>query len=150
MICKEVWIKMNGQLYIGIDLGTSAVKMLLVDEKGAILNSVSKEYPLIFPAPGWCEQEPKEWWRACTEGIHELLNGFDAAKVAGIGCGGQMHGLVVLDKDDNVIRKDHFGIHRQYRLCRLHRAQAAVDAGERARKLCPHRQDHAAQGLYQL
>ena len=95
---------MNGQLYIGIDLGTSAVKMLLVDEKGAILNSVSKEYPLIFPAPGWCEQEPKEWWRACTEGIHELLNGFDAAKVAGIGCGGQMHGLVVLDKDDNVIR----------------------------------------------
>ena len=95
---------MDGKLYIGIDLGTSAVKMLLVDGAGKILNSVSKEYPLIFPAPGWCEQEPGEWWRACTEGIHELLSGFDASQVAGIGCGGQMHGLVVLDKDGRVIR----------------------------------------------
>ena len=92
------------KLYIGVDLGTSAVKLLLVDGQGAILNTVSKEYPLIFPAPGWCEQEPTEWWRACTEGIRELLSGFDAARVAGIGCGGQMHGLVVLDKDDKVIR----------------------------------------------
>ena len=95
---------MNGKLYIGIDLGTSAVKLLLVDGDGAIKNAVSKEYPLIFPQPGWCEQEPGAWWRACTEGMHELLNGFDARQVAGIGCGGQMHGLVVLDKDDQVIR----------------------------------------------
>ncbi len=95
---------MHNSLYIGVDLGTSAVKLLLVDGQGAILNSVSKEYPLIFPAPGWCEQEPAEWWRACTEGIHELLQGFDAGLVAGIGCGGQMHGLVVLDDKDCVIR----------------------------------------------
>ena len=95
---------MNNKLYIGVDLGTSAVKLLLVDGAGAIRNSVSKEYPLIFPNPGWCEQEPGEWWRACTEGIRELLSGFDANLVAGIGCGGQMHGLVVLDKDDRVIR----------------------------------------------
>ncbi|MBR3503239.1 MAG: xylulokinase [Clostridia bacterium] len=90
--------------YIGVDLGTSAVKLLLVDGAGAILNSVTKEYPLIFPQPGWCEQEPAEWWRACTEGIGELLKGFDASKVVGIGCGGQMHGLVVLDDEDAVIR----------------------------------------------
>ena len=90
--------------YIGVDLGTSAVKLLLVDGQGAILNSVSKEYPLIFPQPGWCEQEPAEWWRACTEGIQELLRGVDASRVAGIGCGGQMHGLVVLDDKDQVIR----------------------------------------------
>ncbi|MBQ6546328.1 MAG: xylulokinase, partial [Lachnospiraceae bacterium] len=90
--------------YIGIDLGTSAVKLLLADEKGAIVNSVTKEYPLIFPHPGWSEQDPAEWWKAVTEGIGELLSGFDASKVAGIGAGGQMHGLVVLDRDDAVIR----------------------------------------------
>ena len=90
--------------YIGIDLGTSSVKLLLVDEKGTIQNSVTKEYPLLFPQPGWSEQEPTEWWKACTTGVKELLNGFDAKQVAGIGCGGQMHGLVILDKDDAVIR----------------------------------------------
>ena len=90
--------------YIGIDLGTSAVKLLLVDEQGKIHNEVTKEYPLEFPQPGWSQQNPEDWWNAVTEGIPELLAGFDAAQVAGIGCGGQMHGLVVLDKDDNVIR----------------------------------------------
>ena len=92
------------KLYIGIDLGTSATKLLLVDETGAILNEVTKEYDLYFPHPGWSEQNPADWWKACTEGIPELLQGFDAAQVAGIGAGGQMHGLVALDKDDNVIR----------------------------------------------
>ena len=90
--------------YIGIDLGTSAVKLLLADGKGAILNSVTKDYPLLFPQPGWSEQEPAEWWRAVRAGIPELLAGFDAALVAGIGCGGQMHGLVTLDASDAVIR----------------------------------------------
>ena len=90
--------------YIGIDLGTSAVKLLLVDESGAILNSLSKEYPLLLPAPGWSEQDPDEWWAAVRTGIPELLEGFDASQVAGIGCGGQMHGLVILDADDNIIR----------------------------------------------
>ena len=90
--------------YIGIDLGTSAVKLLLADGKGAILNSVTKDYPLLFPQPGWSEQEPAEWWRAVRAGIPELLAGFDAALVAGIGCGGQMHGLVTLDASDTVIR----------------------------------------------
>ncbi len=91
-------------LFIGVDLGTSAVKLLLVDDKGAILNTVTKEYPLCFPCPGWSEQRCEDWWNACLVGIPELLNGFDASKVAGIGAGGQMHGLVALDKDDNVIR----------------------------------------------
>jgi xylulokinase len=91
-------------LFIGIDLGTSSTKLLLSDEKGNILNTVSKDYPLIFPHPGWSEQDPELWWKACTDGIPELLKGFDASKVAGIGSGGQMHGLVALDADDNVIR----------------------------------------------
>ena len=92
------------KLYIGIDLGTSAVKLLLMDAAGEIRNVVSKEYPLEFPQPGWSQQNPEDWRKAVLEGIPELLTGFDGADVAGIGCGGQMHGLVVLDADDNVIR----------------------------------------------
>lgn len=91
-------------LYIGIDLGTSAVKLLLMDEKGSIKNNVSRDYPLEFPKPGWSQQDPADWLGAVMEGVPELLKGFDASQVAGIGAGGQMHGLVVLDKDDNVIR----------------------------------------------
>lgn len=91
-------------MYIGIDLGTSAVKLLLMDSAGQILNIVTKEYPLSFPHPGWSEQEPANWWNAVCTGIPELLHGFDASLVKGIGAGGQMHGLVVLDKDDKIIR----------------------------------------------
>ena len=90
--------------YIGIDLGTSGVKLLLVDEKGSILNEITREYPISFPHPGWSEQKPEDWWQACCEGIPELLKGFDKDQVAGIGAGGQMHGLVILDEADAVIR----------------------------------------------
>ncbi len=90
--------------YIGIDLGTSAVKLLMMDESGKILNVVSKEYPLFFPHPGWSEQKPEDWYEKSMEGLKELTEGFDKSKVKGISFGGQMHGLVILDKDDNVIR----------------------------------------------
>lgn len=90
--------------YMGIDLGTSSMKLLLMDEKGAIVNTVTKEYPLEFPHPGWSQQNPADWEKALLEGVPELLTGFDPQEVEGIGCGGQMHGLVVLDKEDNVIR----------------------------------------------
>ena len=90
--------------YIGVDLGTSAVKLLLVAEDGQICNSVTKEYPLEFPQPGWSQQNPEDWRKAVLEGIPQLLEGFDGSQVAGIGCGGQMHGLVVLDDQDQVIR----------------------------------------------
>ena len=92
------------KLYIGIDLGTSAMKLLLMDAQGTIHNTVTKEYPLEFPQPGWSQQNPEDWKKALFEGLPELLTGFDGSKVAGIGCGGQMHGLVVLDQDDDVIR----------------------------------------------
>ena len=92
------------KLYIGIDLGTSAVKLLLMDAQGNIQNVISKEYPLEFPRPGWSQQNPEDWRKAVLEGIPELLEGFCGADVAGIGCGGQMHGLVILDQDDRVIR----------------------------------------------
>lgn len=91
-------------LYIGIDLGTSAVKLLLMDESGKICNVVSKEYPLYFPHPGWSEQNPGDWYEQTVKGIQELTAGCDKSQIAGIGCGGQMHGLVVLDENDEVIR----------------------------------------------
>jgi len=91
-------------LYVGIDLGTSAVKLLLMDGEGNIKNIVSKEYPLYFPNPGWSEQKPEDWYEQSMAGMKELLEGFDKSQVAGISFGGQMHGLVILDKDDNVIR----------------------------------------------
>lgn len=90
--------------YIGIDLGTSAVKLLLMDGEGKILNVVSREYPLMFPQPGWSEQDPDAWICETWTGITELTEGFDKSKIAGIGAGGQMHGLVVLDENDQVIR----------------------------------------------
>ena len=90
--------------YIGIDLGTSAVKLLLMDEKGTVHKVVSKEYPICFPHPGWSEQSPEDWYAQSIEGIRELTADCEKEMVAGIGCGGQMHGLVALDGQDRVIR----------------------------------------------
>lgn len=91
-------------LYIGVDLGTSAVKLLLMDQDGKIHKIVSKEYPLYFPQPGWSEQKPEDWWEQTVMGIKELTAQCDKAQIAGIGFGGQMHGLVILDENDEVIR----------------------------------------------
>ncbi|MEG1848566.1 MAG: xylulokinase, partial [Lachnospiraceae bacterium] len=91
-------------LYIGIDLGTSAVKLLLMTADGKIEKVVSKEYPLSFPHPGWSEQAPEDWWKAVMEGLTELIDTCDRSQVAGISFGGQMHGLVILDEADQVIR----------------------------------------------
>lgn len=91
-------------LYIGVDLGTSAVKLLLMDETGKIHNIVSREYPIAFPHPGWSEQNPADWFTQSMEGIKELTRDCIKAQVAGISFGGQMHGLVALDAQDQVIR----------------------------------------------
>ena len=91
-------------LFIGIDLGTSAVKLLLMDEDGSIHKIVSKEYPLYFPRPGWAEQNPEDWYAQTVEGIKELTSECEKSRISGISFGGQMHGLVALDEDDRVIR----------------------------------------------
>lgn len=90
--------------YIGIDLGTSAVKLLLMDAMGNIESVVSREYPLSFPEPGWSEQNPEDWYSQSMIGLKELTAGIDKSQIGGISFGGQMHGLVILDKDDKVIR----------------------------------------------
>ena len=90
--------------FIGADLGTSGLKLLLVDAMGKILNSVTKNYDVHYPNPGWSEQNPEDWWTAFVDGVDELLSDFDKSCVKGLSVAGQMHGLVILDKDDNVIR----------------------------------------------
>ena len=91
-------------LYIGVDLGTSAVKLLMMNEKGKIEKVVSKEYELYFPHPGWSEQKPQDWYTQVMAGLKELTADCDKTRVAGISFGGQMHGLVILDAQDQVIR----------------------------------------------
>ena len=91
-------------LYIGVDLGTSSVKLLLMNGEGKIQKTVTREYPLYFPKPGWSEQNPEDWWKETLEGIEELTSEYDKSQVAGISFGGQMHGLVILDENDQVIR----------------------------------------------
>ena len=90
-------------MYIGVDLGTSAVKLLLMDDDGQIVKSISKEYPISFPKDGWSEQNPEDWYIQSVAGIKELSSGCED-RIDGIGVGGQMHGLVVLDENDSVIR----------------------------------------------
>ena len=89
--------------YIGVDLGTSALKLVMMKGDGELVKTVSKEYPLYFPRSGWSEQKPTDWFLAVKEGLKELAACADE-KIAGISFGGQMHGLVILDKDDNVLR----------------------------------------------
>ena len=90
--------------YIGIDLGTSSVKLMLVDGDGVIKNTVTGEYPLSYPRSGWSEQNADDWWSAICQALPELLEGFDGRAVEAIGVAGQMHGLVILDEHDKVIR----------------------------------------------
>ncbi|MEI7026844.1 xylulokinase [Paenibacillus sp. y28] len=92
--------------FLGIDLGTSAVKCILVDENGQVKASHSTEYPLLQPHPGWAEQNPEDWWNGTAEAIKHLLHksGVTEADVAGVGLSGQMHGSVFLDVQLQVVR----------------------------------------------
>ncbi len=89
-------------MYVGVDLGTSSVKTVLADRDGNILKSVTKKYDLLLPKPKFAEQNPSDWINQTEEALQELLAGVDS--VDGISFSGQMHGLVLLDENDNVIR----------------------------------------------
>jgi xylulokinase len=94
-------------LLIGIDVGTSGTKALLVDEKGKILASATEEYPLYAPKPNWSEQDPADWWKATVRSIRAVLKkaGKKGRDVGGLGLSGQMHGSVFLDSKNKVIRR---------------------------------------------
>ena len=90
-------------LYIGIDLGTSSLKGLLVDKDGKILKTASRDYDVEYPHNGWSQQDPEDWLKAMKEVLAELSEGHKE-EIKGLSFGGQMHGLVVLDENDEVIR----------------------------------------------
>lgn len=91
-------------MYLGIDLGTSAVKLLLLDRDGKIIKTVSKEYEVNYLNGNWAEQNPEEWWSAVCYGLKEILDENIKEELKSISFSGQMHGLVVLDEEDKVIR----------------------------------------------
>lgn len=95
---------MNKKFYLGIDLGTSSIKVSLGDEKGNIIDSASEDYPLILPQLNYSEQDPNEWYNGMIKALLTLSARNDLSKVRALSFSGQMHGLVLLDKDDKVIR----------------------------------------------
>ena len=92
--------------YLGLDIGTSGTKALLITEAGRPVASDTQEYPLYTPRPQWAEQEPEDWWQAVIKASQNVLAkaGIRGEEIAGIGLSGQMHGSVFLDKDNNVLR----------------------------------------------
>lgn len=92
---------------IGIDLGTSGTKTVLFDRAGAVIASASEEYPLYQPQNGWAEQDPEDWWHAAAATCRAVMekSGVDPKDVKGLGVSGQMHGLVMLDKEGRVLRR---------------------------------------------
>ena len=86
---------------VGVDVGTTAVKAIAISPDGEVLAQAEHGYPLSTPRPGWSEQNPEDWWRASEAALAEVAAGWE---VAGIGLSGQMHGLVVLDDAERVIR----------------------------------------------
>ena len=136
-------------IYLGIDLGTSAVKILAVSEKGKVLSSVSEEYPVFYPHPGWSEQNPSDWWNGVCRGLKRLSKNIDMSDVAGIGVAGQMHGLVVLDSSGEVKRRALIG-NRKHRIRGFHGSENTLDEGKRAGKFQENQKDNAPQGLHSI
>lgn len=90
--------------FIGIDIGTTSVKLIITDENGIVVKSTSREYEIYFPKPLWSEQNPEDWWAETINGLKTLLIGVDKSEVKALSFSGQMHGLVTLDEKDMVIR----------------------------------------------
>jgi len=93
-------------MLLGIDIGTTGAKALIIDERGEVLASATEEYPLSIPRPLWSEQDPEDWWTGCQAAVQRALAapGIRAADIEGVGLTGQMHGLVLLDKAGRVLR----------------------------------------------
>ena len=92
--------------YLGLDIGTSGAKALLITAEGAPVASDTQEYPLSTPRPLWAEQDPEDWWGGIVQATRNVLekSGVRAEEIAGIGLSGQMHGSVFLDQDNHVLR----------------------------------------------
>src|SRR5690606_8567224 len=91
---------------VGIDVGTSACKVIAVDDTGTVVAKTSFDYPVVTEAPGWAEQDPELWWDAADRGVAQVLAQLPTGtSVRGIGLCGQMHGLTPLDANGQVLRR---------------------------------------------
>lgn len=90
--------------FIGIDIGTTSVKLLAIDDRGSVVQSAVRDYPIYFPKALWSEQNPEDWWSRSIDGLKELIAGLNKDEIKAVSFSGQMHGLVVLDEMDQVIR----------------------------------------------
>jgi len=95
---------MRSPILIGLDIGTSSCKALAIDENARLLASESEEYPCHAPRPGWSEQNPADWWRGACAALRRLMRKIEPARIAAIGLSGQMHGMVALDAQLQVLR----------------------------------------------
>jgi hypothetical protein len=148
---------------IGIDVGTGGTRAIVIDATGRIVGSATDEHePFASPQTGWAEQDPHDWWRATCGAVRAALAkaGIAGEAVTAIGFSGQMHGSVLLDQHDEVIRPALiWGAHRENRRCppdrahaqpgahRVHAAQAALGARARAGRLDARPRGAAAEGL---
>ena len=89
---------------VGIDIGTSGTKSVLFDTEGNAVVSCLEEYPMYQPKNGWAEQDPRDWWNAVCKSLKEITANVDPADICGVGMSGQMHGLVMLDENNEVLR----------------------------------------------
>lgn len=104
--CTETIMPETGKgrfMYLGIDIGTSGVKAVLIDERGDVVDSATEALTVSRPQPLWSEQDPEDWWHA-TDAAVRALGADKRARVRGIGLAGQMHGAVLLDESDRVLR----------------------------------------------
>jgi xylulokinase len=92
--------------FVGVDVGTTGTKVLLINEEGEVVSRAFEEYPLHIPQVGWAEQIPEDWWSATATGIRKVLNasGLKSGEIAALGLTGQMHGSVFLDRKNRVLR----------------------------------------------
>lgn len=98
---------MSERCYLGIDVGTSSAKAVLISSAGKLLASASSAYSCMLPRPGWSEANPEDWWQGCKSAIQDLFRQRPEARagLAAIGLTGQMHGLVCLDAERKVLRR---------------------------------------------
>ncbi|MEG2316915.1 MAG: FGGY family carbohydrate kinase, partial [Clostridia bacterium] len=88
---------------LGIDLGTSACKVALFAPDGSVVAQATADYPVFYPKPGWAEQNPEDWWQAVQRALHEVLEGVNAADIAGIGVDGQSWSAILMDQAGEVL-----------------------------------------------
>lgn len=92
------------QLALGLDLGTTGVRVVAVDTKGTLVAEITREYPLLTPQPGWTEQRPSDWAEACLDALRDIRSSLEGDDIVALGLSGQMHGMVPLDAQGEAIR----------------------------------------------